>query len=78
MYSTPLCWADEFGRTRYVRSGSGRDHNNKGFATLLAGGGVRGDMAFAATDEYGYPAVDDPVHIHDWHATILHLLGLEH
>ncbi len=75
---TLVIWAGEFGRTPYGQSGSGRDHNNKGYTLWMAGGGVRGGYAHGATDEYGYEAVDKPVHIHDWHATVLHLLGLDH
>ena len=75
---TLVIWAGEFGRTPYVQSGTGRDHNNKGYTIWMAGGGVRGGTSYGATDEYGYQAVDKPVHIHDWHATILHLLGLDH
>jgi hypothetical protein len=73
----------EFGRTPSVelangRPAMGRDHNHWGFSVWLAGGGVRGGMAYGATDEFGYRAVEDPVHVHDLHATILHLLGLDH
>lgn len=70
---TLVIWAGEFGRTPYAQSGNGRDHNNKGYSIWMAGG-----LAYGATDEYGYKAVENPVHIHDWHATILHLLGLDH
>jgi hypothetical protein len=75
---TLVIWAGEFGRTPYAQSGHGRDHNNKGYTIWMAGGGVKGGFAFGATDEFGYRAVEHPVHIHDWHATILHLLGLDH
>jgi hypothetical protein len=75
---TLVIWAGEFGRTPYGQSVSGRDHNNKGYTLWMAGGGVKGGLANGATDEYGYEAVEQPVHIHDWHATILHLLGLDH
>ncbi len=73
----------EFGRTPAVelvdgKPGGGRDHNHWGFSIWLAGGGVRGGMAYGATDEFGYRAVENLVHIHDLHATILHLLGLDH
>jgi hypothetical protein len=73
----------EFGRTPAVelvggRSGGGRDHNHWGFTVCLAGGGVKGGVAYGATDEFGYRAVEDPVHVHDLHATILHLLGFDH
>lgn len=75
---TLVIWAGEFGRSPYVQSGDGRDHNNKGYTLWMAGGGVKGGFAYGATDEYGYKAVENPVHIHDWHATVLHLLGLDH
>jgi uncharacterized protein DUF1501 len=75
---TLVIWGGEFGRTPYAQSGNGRDHNNKGFTIWMAGGGVRGGLAHGATDEFGYEAVEKRVHIHDWHATVLHLLGLDH
>lgn len=75
---TLVIWAGEFGRTPYAQSGHGRDHNNKGYTIWMAGGGVKGGFAYGATDEFGHRAVEHPVHIHDWHATILHLLGLDH
>ena len=75
---TLVIWAGEFGRTPYAQSGDGRDHNNRGYTLWMAGGGVKGGLSYGATDEFGYQAVDKPVHIHDWHATILHLLGLDH
>ncbi|MGH9629838.1 MAG: DUF1501 domain-containing protein [Bryobacteraceae bacterium] len=74
----------EFGRTPVVEvSGlvnvqNGRDHNNHGFTTLLAGGGVKGGMTYGATDDFGFKAVEKPVHPHDLQATILHLFGLDH
>jgi hypothetical protein len=74
----------EFGRTPAVEVGglvkvqNGRDHNNHGFSYLLAGGGVKGGTVYGATDEFGFKAVEKPVHIHDLHATVLHLLGLDH
>jgi len=83
---TLVIWSGEFGRTPYAQlddkkqdqSKAGRDHHHTGFTTLLAGGGVRGGLAFGATDELGLKAVENPVHVHDLHATILHLLGLDH
>ncbi|MEZ6130625.1 MAG: DUF1501 domain-containing protein [Planctomycetaceae bacterium] len=75
---TLVIWAGEFGRTPYAQSGTGRDHNNKGYTIWMAGGGVKAGIAYGTTDELGYAAVENPVHIHDWHATILHLLGLDH
>ena len=71
-------WAGEFGRTPHGQSTNGRDHNNKGYSMWMAGGGVRGGLRYGSTDEHGHQAVLDKVHIHDWHATILHLLGLNH
>ena len=75
---TLVIWAGEFGRTPYAQNGNGRDHNNKGYTTWMAGGGVKGGFSHGATDENGYEAVEGKCHIHDWHATILHLLGLDH
>ena len=75
---TLLIWGGEFGRTPHAQNGDGRDHNNRGYTMWMAGGGVKGGIAHGSTDEYGYAAVEGKVHIHDWHATILHLLGLNH
>ncbi|MDQ3622420.1 MAG: DUF1501 domain-containing protein [Verrucomicrobiota bacterium] len=79
---TLVIWGGEFGRTPYAenkdKAKAGRDHHHTGFSMLLAGGGVKGGLAFGATDELGMKAVEDPVHVHDLHATILHLLGLDH
>jgi hypothetical protein len=75
---TLVIWAGEFGRTPHGQGGDGRDHNNKGYTTFMAGGGVKGGYSYGATDEHGYEAVEGRMHIHDWHATILHLLGLNH
>ncbi len=75
---TLVVWAGEFGRTPHGQTGNGRDHNNKGYTTWMAGGGVKGGFSYGATDEHGYEAVEGKLHIHDWHATILHLLGLDH
>ena len=75
---TLVIWGGEFGRTPTSEGGSGRDHNPYGFSMFLAGGGVRGGMAYGATDEFGFKAVRDVVHVHDLHATILHLLGFDH
>jgi len=75
---TLVVWGGEFGRTPYVQNGDGRDHNNRGFTTWMAGGGVKGGFSYGATDENGIEAVDGRTSIHDWHATILHLLGLDH
>jgi hypothetical protein len=76
--STLVVWGSEFGRTPVTQNGKGRDHNPYGFSMWLAGGGVKGGQVIGATDEIGYKAVQDPVHPRDFHATLLHLLGLEH
>jgi hypothetical protein len=76
---TIVWWGGEFGRTPYAeRNGTGRDHNPGGFTTWLAGGGVKAGFAHGATDELGHLAVDGKVHMHDLHATLLHLLGMDH
>lgn len=75
---TLVLWGGEFGRTSTSESGDGRDHNHWGFSVWLAGGGVRGGMAYGATDDFGFRAVQDKVHVHDLHATVLHLLGFDH
>ena len=75
---TLVIWGGEFGRSPDAPNGDGRDHNHKGYTTWMAGGGVKGGISYGSTDEHGYQAVEDKCHIHDWHATILHLLGLDH
>lgn len=75
---TLVVWGGEFGRTPIVQGSNGRDHNPQGFTMWLAGGGVKGGFAYGDTDEFGYYAVKDKVHMHDLHATILHLLGMDH
>ena len=75
---TLVIWAGEFGRTPHGENGDGRGHNNKGYTTFMAGGGVKPGYQYGATDPYGYEAVEGRMHTHDWHATILHLLGLDH
>ncbi len=75
---TLVIWCGEFGRTPFSQGSDGRDHNPFGFSIWLAGGGVRGGMTYGATDEYGYKAVDKRVEIYDLHATMLHLLGIDH
>jgi Protein of unknown function (DUF1501) len=75
---TLVIWGGEFGRTPTAERQDGRDHHPYGFTMWLAGGGVRGGLAHGATDEFGWDAVEDRVHVHDLHATILHLLGLDH
>ena len=75
---TLVIWGGEFGRTPTAENNNGREHNPYGFSMWLAGGGVRGGMVYGSTDEFGMYAVENKVHIHDLHATILHLLGLNH
>ena len=75
---TLVFWGGEFGRTPIVEGANGRDHNPQGFTMWLAGGGVKGGYAYGETDEFGYYAIKDKVHMHDLHATILHLLGIDH
>src|SRR3954447_4045495 len=75
---TLVIWGGEFGRTPHAQGGDGRDHNNKAFTMWMAGAGVKGGLAHGLTDDYGYEAVDNKMHVHDLHATILHLLGLDH
>lgn len=75
---TLVLWGGEFGRTPTTENADGRDHNPWGFTMWMAGGGVRGGMSYGATDEFGFRAVSDKVHVHDLHATLLHLLGFDH
>jgi uncharacterized protein (DUF1501 family) len=85
--STLVLWGGEFGRTPTVelpmvgtdvKEPTGRDHNHHGFTVWMAGGGVKGGSVYGATDEFGFKAVEQPVHVHDLQATMLHLLGLDH
>jgi hypothetical protein len=76
--STLVVWASEFGRTPMSQGGKGRDHNPYGYTMWLAGGGVKGGQALGATDEFGLNAVAGRVSVHDFHATLLHLLGVDH
>jgi len=81
---TLVLWGGEFGRTPTVELNSesrqinGRDHNPYGFTVWMAGGGVKGGQVYGATDEFGFRAMENPVHVHDLHATLLHLLGIDH
>jgi uncharacterized protein (DUF1501 family) len=83
---TLVIWGGEFGRTPTVeltqdnslKPTAGRDHNNHGFTMWLAGGGVKGGMTLGATDDFGFRAVENRIHVHDLQATVLHLLGLDH
>jgi len=75
---TLIVWGGEFGRTPMSQGGDGRDHHIKGFTYLLAGGGVKGGLVHGATDDLGYAAIENPVSVHDLHATMLYLLGIDH
>lgn len=75
---TLVVWGGEFGRTPTTENSGGRDHNPWGFSMFMAGGGIKGGQAYGATDDFGFKAVENKVHIHDLHATILHLMGINH
>jgi len=79
---TLVIWGGEFGRTPYAENRDkqkvGRDHHHTAFSMLVAGGGIKGGTVYGASDELGMHAVENPVHVHDFHATILHLLGIDH
>jgi hypothetical protein len=75
---TLVLWAGEFGRTPFAQGKDGRDHNEYGYSIWMAGGGIQGGLAYGATDEWGYKAIENPLEMHDLHATILHLLGVDH
>lgn len=75
---TLVVWGGEFGRTPTTENADGRDHNPWGFTVWMAGGGVRGGMTYGQTDPFGFRAIEDKVHVHDLHATILHLMGFDH
>jgi uncharacterized protein (DUF1501 family) len=76
---TLVVWGGEFGRTPMVQGGSdGRDHHPNAFTMWLAGGGIKGGVTHGGSDDFGFRAVDNPVHVHDLHATLLHLLGFDH
>jgi uncharacterized protein (DUF1501 family) len=78
LQDTLVIWGGEFGRTPTSQGAKGRDHHSLGFTMWLAGGGVKGGHVHGATDEVGIAAIQDRVHVHDLHATILHLMGLDH
>jgi hypothetical protein len=78
LQDTLVIWGGEFGRTPTSEGAKGRDHHSLAFTMWLAGGGVKGGMVYGATDEVGFAPVENPVHVHDFHATILHLMGLDH
>ncbi len=73
-----MVWAGEFGRTPFAQGIDGRDHNPFGFTVWLAGGGVKRGTIYGQTDEYGYKAIENKCEMHDLHATMLHLLGMDH
>jgi len=75
---TLVVWAGEFGRTPFAQGSDGRDHNEYAFSLWMAGGGIRGGMTYGATDDWGYKVAENPLEIHDLHATMLHLLGVDH
>ena len=75
---TLVVWAGEFGRTPMSQGGDGRDHHNAGFTVWTAGGGMKRGTVYGATDELGYAAVENPIDVHDLHATMLRALGIEH
>ena len=75
---TLVVWSGEFGRTPFAQGGKGRDHNEYGFSLWMAGGGIKPGVTYGSTDDWGYKAVDKPLQIHDLHATMLHLLGIDH
>ena len=75
---TLIVWGGEFGRTPVSENGNGRDHNPHGFLMWMAGGGAKGGTAYGSTDDFGFKAAEDKMHVHDVHATILHLLGMDH
>jgi hypothetical protein len=75
---TLVVWSGEFGRTPFAQGGKGRDHNEHGFSLWMAGGGIKPGVTYGATDDWGYKAVDNPLQIHDLHATMLHQLGIDH
>ena len=76
--STLVVWGGEFGRTPVSESGDGRDHNPYGYTMWVAGGGFKGGLAYGATDEFGFKAVENRVSIHDLHATLLNQMGIDH
>jgi uncharacterized protein (DUF1501 family) len=78
LQDTLVLWGGEFGRTPTAENADGREHHPFGFTMWLAGGGIRGGLVHGATDEFGWHAEKDKVHVHDLHATVLHLMGLDH
>jgi hypothetical protein len=78
LVSTLVVWSGEFGRTPFAQGGDGRDHNPQAFSMWMAGGGVKGGVTVGATDDYGYRVVEKKFQIHDLHATMFHLMGIDH
>ena len=76
--TTLVIWGGEFGRTPMTEGTKGRDHNPWGFTVWMAGGGVKKGLTYGSTDEFGLRATENPIHVHDLHATILHLMGKDH
>jgi len=76
--STLVVWTGEFGRTPFAQGRDGRDHNPFGFTTWMAGGGIKGGTVYGSTDEFGYHAVENKVSVHDLHAMMLHVMGIDH
>jgi arylsulfatase A-like enzyme len=75
---TLVVWTTEFGRSPHADSPEGRSHHNKAYSSWMAGGGVKSGIAWGQTDDLGYTVAENEVHVHDFHATILHLLGFDH
>jgi uncharacterized protein (DUF1501 family) len=75
---TLVVWGGEFGRTPMSQGGDGRDHHIKGFSFMVAGGGIKPGISYGTTDDFGYAAQENPVSVHDFHATMLHTLGIDH
>jgi uncharacterized protein (DUF1501 family) len=75
---TLVIWGGEFGRTPMSQGGDGRDHHIKGFSFMVAGGGIKPGISYGSTDDFGYAAQENPVSVHDFHATMLHTLGIDH
>jgi uncharacterized protein (DUF1501 family) len=75
---TIVIWGGEFGRTPMSQGGDGRDHHIKGFSFMVAGGGFKRGLTYGTTDELGYAAEENPISVHDFHATMLYLLGIDH
>jgi uncharacterized protein (DUF1501 family) len=78
LHDTLVIWGGEFGRTPWAQGADGRDHNPYGYTIWMAGAGVKPGFIYGSTDEFGYHAQENRMHIHDLHATVLHLMGLEH